>query len=162
MLPNSLTPDRLHLEIASDGTLRAQIEGDRCGLNVQVLRAMPLSAPDTLLVLRDGGGKELGLLENLDGFDAAARLIIEDALQNRYFLPKILKINSIYERFGSAQWEVETDRGPASISTKAMHESVLEIGPNRYMLRDNEENRYEIPNVNDLDEASRMRFAGKF
>jgi hypothetical protein len=162
MLPNSLTPDRLHLETAPDGTLRAQIEGDRCGINVQVLRAMPLSAPDELVVLRDGGGKELGLLEKLKDFDASTRQLLQDALENRYFLPKILKINSIYERFGSAQWEVETDRGPASISTKAMHEAIMEIGPNRYLLRDNEENRFEIPNINELDEASRMRFAGKF
>ncbi|HEX8463321.1 MAG TPA: DUF1854 domain-containing protein [Abditibacterium sp.] len=156
-----LEPRNLHLELAPDGTLRAQITDDRCGLRVEVLRAFPISNAAQNLVLRDGGGKELGVLQDLTGLDAQAQNLIESALASRYFLPKILKINSIFERFGSAVWQVETDRGPVSITSKAMHEAIYEITPNRFLLRDTEENRYEIADVGALDEASQKRFLGK-
>ena len=156
-----INPQKLRLETAPDGTLRAQIEDDRCGLRVEVLRAFPISNAAQNLVLRDGNGKELGVLQNLEGLEISALSLIENALSQRYFLPKILKINSIFERFGSAVWEVETDRGAVSITSKAIHEAIYEITPNRFLLRDTEENRYEIADVSALDETSRSRFLGK-
>lgn len=157
-----LSPDTIKIQQAPDGTLRVQVEGDRCGLRVEVLRAFPISGANENLVLRDGGAKELGILRDLVDLEPEERQLLEKALESRYFLPKILKINSIFERFGSAVWDVVTDRGPTTITTKAMHEAIYEISPSRYLLRDTEENRYEIPDVNALDETSRARFSGKF
>ena len=159
---NYLNPQTLRLEAAPDGTLRLQIEDDRCGLNVEVLRAFPLSHPDENLVFRDGGGAELGVLETLAQLPAEGQQLANEQLARRYFLPKITKIHSIFERFGSSIWEVETDRGPVTISSKPMNESLFEISPRRYILRDLQENRYEIRDVNELDEDSRARFAGKY
>lgn len=153
---------RLHLEIAPDDTLRATIADDRCGRNVEVLRAFPLSSPDEHIVLRDGAGKELGVIEKLSDVPEAHRVLLEEALNRQYFLPRILKINSLYERFGSAIWDVETDRGPVKINSKSMIDSLTELGKGRYMLRDTEDNRYEIREVEQMDEASRQMFAGKF
>ena len=152
---------QLHLEIAPDDTLRVIIEGDRCGRSVQVLRAFPLSAPDEHIVLRDGAGKELGIIEKLSDLDHDRRELVKIALDRQYFLPRILKINSLYERFGSAQWDVETDRGPIIISSKSIIDSLAEIGKGRYLLRDTEDNRYEIRDVEEMDEVSRQFFAGK-
>lgn len=157
-----LDPKSLMLQLAPDGTLRALIGDDRCALRVEAIRAMPLSSPDKNIVLRDGGGKEVALLEDLRALDAKSRELIEAALEKRYFLPQIQQIYSIYERFGSAQWDVETDRGRATINSRAMHESVSEIAPNRYLIRDNEENRFEIRDLTQLDAESKLRFAGKF
>ncbi len=156
-----LDPQNLHIEKASDGTLRATIEGDRCGIRVEVLRAFPISGAEKDLVLRDGGGKELGILTDLTGIEGEQKQLLQDSLADRYFLPKITKINAIFERFGSAIWTVETDRGPTEITTKALHEAIYEVSPTRFMLRDTEENRYEIPDLSALDEDSRKRFSGK-
>ncbi|PQV63807.1 protein of unknown function (DUF1854) [Abditibacterium utsteinense] len=156
-----LNPQNLHIEKASDGTLRATIEGNRCGIHVEVLRAFPISSGEKDLVLRDGGGKELGILADLQGVESAQCNLLQASLANRYFLPKITKINSIFERFGSALWDVETDRGATQITTKALHEAIYEVTPTRFMLRDTEENRYEIPDLSALDEGSRQRFSGK-
>ena len=155
-----LEASQVQIETAPDGTLRA-ILPDRCGLGVQALRAMPLSDENQYIVLRDGKDKELGILETLDGMDARGVELIQIALRKRYFLPKILKINAINERFNSADWDVETDRGRINIQTKAIHEAVIELGGGRILLRDNEENRYEIPNLDELDEISRAKFAGR-
>jgi hypothetical protein len=157
-----LDPQSIKIEAAPDGTLRAQIDGERCAIRLDVLRAFPISGANRNLVLRDGGNKEIGILEDLTSLDAPARALLENALENRYFLPKITKINSILERFGSAVWEVETDRGSTSITTKALHEAIYEVTPSRFLLRDTEESRYEILDVNLLDDASKKRFLGKF
>lgn len=156
-----LEPSRLHVEVAPNGTLRAVIEGERCGRNVVVLRAFPLSAPQDHIVLRDGAGKELGVLESLSVVDERTRGLLQDALDRQYFLPRILKINSLRERFGSAVWGVETDRGPITISSANIIDALTELGSGRYLLRDSEGNRYEIRDVENMDEESQLRFAGK-
>ena len=152
---------QLHLESAPDDTLRAVLQGDKCGRNVQVLRAFPLSSPDENIVLRDGAGKEWGVIEKLKDVDETRRALLQRALDKQYFLPRILKINSLYERFGSAIWDVETDRGPVTINSKSIIDSLSEIGKGRYLLLDTEENRYEIREVEKMDEFSRQLFAGK-
>ena len=160
-MPDFLDLSQLRLEIAPDDTLRVTIEGDRCGRNAQVLRAFPLSSPDEYIVLRDGAGKELGVVEKLSDVKAEQRELLMDALDKQYFLPRVLKIHSLYERFGSAVWDVETDRGPIKINTKSLVDALTEMGDGRYLLRDSEDNRYEIREVEKMDELSQRLFAGK-
>jgi len=157
-----LNPATLVIERAPDSTVRVSNPGDRCGINVQVLRAFPLSHPSRDIVLRDGGGTELGIIDDLAAIEPAGRALLEGALEGRYFLPKITRIDSIIERFGSSVWIVETDRGPVTIHTKAMHEAISELGASRFMVRDIEDNRYEIPDLAKLDLPSQQRFQGKF
>lgn len=156
-----LEPQNLLVEPAPDGTLRATLKGEKCAYRVEVLRAFPISGGERDLVLRDGGGKEIGILADLSSVEAGQRQLLQLSLDNRYFLPKIVKIHSILERFGSAVWKVETDRGETEITTKALHEAIYEVTPTRFMLRDTGDNRFEIPDLNALDEASRQMFAGK-
>lgn len=158
----NISPQDLHLERAPDGTLRAQLLHNRCGLAVDVLRAFPLSHPYQYIVLRDGGGAELGVIEDLQALEPGDRSLLEGALEGRYFLPRITRILAINERFGSATWEVETDKGAATINTKALHEAITEITHNRFMITDVEENRFEIPDVAEMDIQSQQRFMGKF
>ena len=152
---------KLHLEIAPDDTLRAVIEGDRCGRNVQVLRAFPLSSSDEYIVLRDGAGKELGIIERLSDVDEPRRTLLQQALNRHYFLPRVLKINALAERYGAAVWDIETDRGPIVINTSHLIDALTEMENGLYILRDSEGNRYEIRDVERMDEQSRLIFAGK-
>ena len=152
---------KLHLEIAPDDTLRAVIEGDRCGRNVQALRAFPLSAPDSHIVLRDGAGKELGIIERLSAVDEPHRTLLTQSLNKYYFLPRVTKINALKERYGAAIWDIETDRGPIVINTSHLIDALTEMDNGLYILRDTDGNRYEISEVEKMDEASQLIFAGK-
>ena len=156
-----LDPQTLTLEVAPDGTLRAVVPNDRCGLQVEALRAFPLKYPDEYIVLRDGAGKELGVLRDLKSLPAQASTHIRQELHRRYFLPSITAITKVTERFGSSVWELETDRGPRSITTRQMNEAVTEPEPGRYIITDVENNRYEIKDLTALDPDSRARFYGK-
>lgn len=159
---NYLDLAKTHFEHAPDGTLRVVIEGDRCGLRVEARRAFPLSHVREHISLSDGGGNEVGVLRSLDEVAQPARGWLEDELERRYFLPQITAIYEIVERFGSSVWDLQTDRGRITVSTRQMHESVHEVEPNRFLLTDAENNRYEIKDLRALDEKSQARFVGKY
>lgn len=156
-----LDPNTTVFETAPDGTLRVTV-ADRCGLRVEAIRAFPLSHPEAHIVLRDGGGKELGVLRHLQDVAPEIRELLSTQLQRRYFLPKIIGLDGITERFGSSVWDLQTDRGSCTVTTRQMNEAVFEIEPGRYIITDVEGNRYEIPSMADLDEDSRARFQGKY
>ena len=156
-----LDPATTVFETAPDGTLRVTVPGDRCGLRVEVMRAFPLKHPEEQIVLRDGGGEEIGVLRDLKSLPENVREQLREQLRRRYFLPRVLAILDVKERFGSSQWELETDRGRRNVTTRVMHEAIFEIEPGRFLLTDVEENRYEIPDLNALDDDSRARFLGK-
>ncbi|HEX8551281.1 MAG TPA: DUF1854 domain-containing protein [Abditibacteriaceae bacterium] len=155
-----LDPKTTRLETAPDGTLRAHA-AHGCAMEVDALRTFPLSHPRAYISLRDGKGKELGIIETIDALDSSSRELLDESLRRRYFLPKITAILEASERFGSSQWEVETDRGPRTLSTGVINEAVTEVEPGRYLITDVEGNRFEIPDLMQLDEASRARFLGK-
>jgi hypothetical protein len=157
-----LDPQTTLIERAPDNTLRVMVPDVRCGLKVEVLRAFPLSHPDENIVLRDGGGAEIGVLRRLADVPQPARGLLEEQLRRRYFLPRITKILDISERFGSAVWEVETDRGPRHVVTEQLHEALHEMeAGRRFLLTDADGNRYEIKDLRELDEESQARFLGK-
>jgi len=156
-----LDPQTTIIERAPDNTLRV-VAKERCGLKVEVLRAFPLSHPRENIVLRDGGGEEVGVLFRLDEVPAAVRALLDEELRRRYFLPRITKILDISERFGSAVWEVETDRGARHVVTEQLHEALHEMeAGRRFLLTDADGNRYEIEDLRELDEESQARFLGK-
>ena len=157
-----LDVNKTHFEYAPDGTLRAIIEGEKCALRVEARRAFPLSHEREHISLRDGADKEIGVLRSLDEVPQPAREWIEAQLERRYFLPQVTAIYDIIERFGSSVWDLQTDRGRVTVSTRQMHEAVHEVEPGRFLITDAENNRYEIKAISALDEQSRARFAGKY
>lgn len=156
-----LDPATTIFETAPDGTLRVVVADDRCGLRVEALRAFPLKYPEEHIVLRDGAGKELGVLRDLQSVSEPVRELLREQLRRRYFLPQIMGIFKVTERFGSSIWDLQTDRGARSVTTRQMNEAVSEIGPGRYLLTDVENNRYEIKDLNALDAESQARFMGQ-
>ncbi len=156
-----LDPKTTLFEQAPDGTLRVIVPEVKCAIRVEPLRAFPLSHPEEQIVLRDGKNKEVGTLEKLSEVPEPAQSWLREGLHRRYFLPQITAISNVTERFGSSIWELQTDRGPRSITTRQMNEAVAEAELGRYIITDVENNRYEIKDLNALDPDSRARFYGK-
>ncbi|MBV9468697.1 MAG: DUF1854 domain-containing protein, partial [Abitibacteriaceae bacterium] len=121
---NYLDPHSTVFEIGPDGTLRVIVPDDRCGLRVDAFRAFPLSHPEEYIVLRDGNNKEIGALRDVKELPPQAASLVREQLRRRYFLPRVTAIYNITERFGSSVWELETDRGRCTVTTKAMNEAV--------------------------------------
>src|SRR5579871_4939332 len=92
-------------------TLRLTIEEERSVLKIAVMRAFPLSHPHEYLSVRDGAHKEVGLIVNAAELDGESQRRVTEELERRYLIPVIRRVIRIIERFGTVDWEVETDRG---------------------------------------------------
>jgi hypothetical protein len=135
-------------------TLRLTIEDEASYLKVSVMRAFPLSHPNQYLSVRDGEYKEIGLLVDPTTLDRDNQSLLAEELERRYVVPVIRRIIGIKERFGTVDWEVETDRGVRTFTTRNMREKVVQPSPGRYLLTDVDENRYDVRDLAALDPAS--------
>ncbi len=135
-------------------------------LEVSLARLFPLSEPEEWIAVLNTEGKELGVLATLHGLPHESLSAVREELAHRYLIPRITRILSGRERFGILEWEVETDRGPATFqmrnSAEHIHhghggggENVQQSSANRLSLTDVEGNRYDIPDIEALDAASR-------
>ena len=135
-------------------TLRLTVEDDRSVLKAAVVRAFPLSHPERYFSVRDGANKEVGLIVNATELDEESRRLVAEDLERRYVVPVIRRVLTVKERFGTIDWEVETDRGVCRFTTRNTRENVVQPSPGRYLLTDVEGNRYDVRDLTALDPAS--------
>lgn len=148
-----LEPGRVRLE-RHGASLRLTIEEEVCYPRVTVVRMFPLSDPETYLSVRDAANKEVGIITRLADVDEQARKLIREELERRYLVPVIRRVLTVKERFGTVDWQVETDRGRRAFTTRNLRENVAQPQPGRYILSDTDGNRYDIPDLSALDAAS--------
>lgn len=122
-------------------------------LSVQVHAPFPLTAPGRYVAFCDQEDQQIGLLEDIRQLDPESRSLVEEALQFRYFLPKITQILSVAWDNGIIKWKVVTDRGPHTFEVLSRYD-VRALGANRFLVRDIDGNRYDIPDVAALDVKS--------
>ena len=151
---NFLTGDKLRFE-RHGAHLRLFYGEERCFTNVHVCRSFPLSMPDQYISVREGEKIEIGLIRKLSDLQGDQRVMVEEELKRRYVIPIITKVLRIKERFGVVDWTVETNRGPRDFTTRDMRENVTRPSPGRYVLTDVDGNRYDIPNMEEMDARSR-------
>jgi len=137
-------------------TLRLTLEGECSYPKVTAVRAFPISQPARHVSIRDGKGHEVGLITDLQSLEPTGRALVEEELARRYVIPVILRVKSSKERFGTVEWTVDTDRGERRLTTRHLREESANPSPGRYLLTDVDGNRYDVPNLNALDPASRM------
>jgi hypothetical protein len=130
--------------------LGATLHGDQSLLQAAVVRIFPLSRPEAYFSVRDGGGKEVGVLVSLDGMDPGSAALVRTELERRYMTFRLTAVRRAQERFGIVEWEVETDRGPCHFSTRDLRESVIRLPNRQYVLSDVEGNRFEIVDLSAL------------
>jgi hypothetical protein len=123
--------------------------------DVIVTHTFPVSRPGRFVLLRDGRGREIGLIADADALDRESRDVLAAELDRSYFMPRILSVSAIEDEFGIATWHVITDRGPTQFQVRARSESIWYYGAGRYLIRDVEGNRFDIPSLSALDPRSR-------
>jgi hypothetical protein len=128
-----------------DGTIFQNVE-PRC--------LFPSSNGRKFITLLDENGTEQAVIRDLDNLPKDQRQVIEDCLTEYYLIPHIVKILNTTEKFGLITLDTETDRGPARIEIRNLLYGFKQVG-NRLLLRDSNDNRYEIPDLRQLDAKSR-------
>ena len=118
-------------------------------------RLFPVSVRDKYITLLDEGGVEQAVIRDVNTLSKDQREIIEDCLAEYYLIPKILRSQDCHERFDGLTLFTETDRGPANIEIRILLKG-FRLDGIRVLVRDINDNRYEIPDINRLDNLSRQ------
>lgn len=121
---------------------------------VHVVRAFPVSAPDDGLSLMSADGHELLWIDRLDGLEGPARALIEQALDEREFMPVIMRLAGVSGYVTPCTWRVDTDRGEASFVLKG-EEDIRRMGNGSLLITDSDGIHYLLRDVAALDRTSR-------
>jgi len=124
--------------------------------NLEPRRLFPLSGLEKYITLLNEEGVEQAIIRDLRSLPASERQIIESCLSEYYLIPKVTKINDRIEKFGVLSFDVETDRGPATIEIRNVIHGLKLLYGTRVLMRDSNDNRYEIPDLSKLDKRSRQ------
>lgn len=127
--------------------------------NLQPRRLFPVSDRTRYVSLLDSTGAEQAVIRDLTVLPAEQQQIITECLEEYYLVPKILSITDFKERFDGITLYTETDHGPANIEIRTLMHGLRMDGPVRALVRDVNDNRYEIPDVTKLDLRSRQILA---
>ena len=88
-----------------------------------------------------------------------SREAVEEALREYYLIPRIIRILDRDEKYGILKWTVETDRGIRSFDIRNRQSDIKTIYGNRVLIKDSDDNRYEIPDWEKLDIKSYKKIA---
>lgn len=140
--------------------LRAKLEnenGEREEKNwdrVFLHRAFPFDDPYEYISVLDKDQNEIGIIGDLRNIEPNMRKLIEEELERKYYTPTIKAIKQIKERYGFSHWKVETDIGPMQFTVQDTYRSIIRVTSTRLFVVDMNGNRYEIPDIHELDRKS--------
>lgn len=147
-----------------NGIISLEIEGGVYPW-VEIYAATPLSNPYRMISIRnrlEPDLREIGMIESLEDIAPQFQEIVKKALDERYYIPHILKIKSVRDSYTTLVWEVITNRGSAEILLKDPHEHIRQIGPDAFIFIDIDEGSYKIEDIKKLDKKSRFLFEKYF
>lgn len=140
--------------------LCVRVDDGRELVDVRPAPAFPVSEAADYVAFLDSRDREVLLLGHLHRLDEQSRRCLEEELGRVYFVPRITAIYHIEDAHGAARWEVETDRGFRVFDVRD-REDVRLLQGRRVLLQDADGNRYEIPDIGELDERSRKLLDGE-
>ena len=125
--------------------------------NLEPRRLFPLSGLEKYITLLDQEGVEQAIIRDLRTLPKEERETIEACLREYYLIPKVEKIDACIEKYGVLSIHTQTDRGPALIEIRNVLHGLKLLYGTRVLLRDTNDNRYEIPDLRLLDKQSRIK-----
>ena len=127
------------------------------------VRCFPASRPDDFISLRmwdrDGQERELGIVRRLGQWSARSQELIRAALARRYFLRRITRIDDIKLEYGHLLFDVSTDQGPCRFTMRWTQSQAQDFGARGKVLSDLEDNRFLVPDVDELPPRERRALA---
>lgn len=119
-------------------------------------RLFPVTDTEHYISLLDEKEKEIALIRNMSDLDEASRCVLEDCFREYYMIPKISQILEVHDKFGVLEFKVMSDRGEIAFRIRNRHSDIKNLyGTGRIVIRDSNDNRYEIPCFDNLDRHSK-------
>ena len=115
----------------------------------------PFTNHDMYITLLNKEEREVGFVRKLDEIDEQSQKALLECFREYYMIPKITGIIECEEKFGALKWTVDTDRGIIKFTIRNRHSDIKHLrGTNLVIIRDSNDNRYEIPDQTALDARS--------
>lgn len=118
------------------------------------VRAFPISAPADGLSLISDNGHELAWVANMETLPNQMRVLIEEELARREFMPEILSISNVSSFATPSTWQVETDRGDTELLLKA-EDHIRRLTHSNLLITDGHGVNFLIRDIDQLDNHSR-------
>ena len=125
--------------------------------NVEPRRLFPISGLRKYITLLDNDEKEVAIIRNLDSLMDDSKKAVEQCLNEYYLIPKITKVYEVKEVSGNINMHVLTDKGERKFEIWHRYNDIKIIHGTRMLFRDMADNRYEIEDIDKLDNSSRIK-----
>ena len=137
--------------------INAHLQLEKRFPRVYLRRAFPAEEAYKYISVAGKDGKEVGMIPDISIFPDAQRKLLKAELDHRYFMPKILRIDKVTDRFGQTILETLTDIGPITVAVRDIYRNLFRLSSGSVIITDADGNRYEIPNPGALDKKSYKR-----
>ncbi len=121
---------------------------------IKILRAFPYSDKNRYILLNDQENEEIGIIKDVKLLDSKSQKIVINELKKKYFIPKILKVHSIELQRRVPCWNVQTNKGNIIFKVRRSR-NIKFVASNHLVIKDNNGNKYEIPDITKLDIKSK-------
>lgn len=149
-----LTPENAAFSIRN-GLLYLTLDGEE--KRVTLFRQFPFDLLWEYISVLDEEEHELGIIRDVSLFEADTKSLLERELKKRYYTVAISAILSVKERFGFSYWRVMTSEGELKFTLRDTLRSIHSVNGSRVFFSDVNGNRYEIPDLHQLDTKSRKQ-----
>lgn len=128
-------------------------DGEKYSL-LQPKRLFPISGLTKYIALLDDKGNDVAIIRNIDNLMPESKEAVQHCLDEFYMIPKIQKLIKRTEKFQIWLWTVETDKGTYTFEIIDAPNSIKVLYDGRILIKDANDNRYEIPDLTKLDKRS--------
>lgn len=123
--------------------------------NLEPKMLFPFTNHVGYITLLDEDEREVRFVRDLTELDDASQQALQACFREYYMIPKITRLIDCEDKFGTLKWTVDTDRGEITFQIRNRHSDIKRLwGTNRVIIRDSNDNRYEIPDHTVMDKRS--------
>ena len=117
-------------------------------------RLFPKSGSDRYIVLLNTDGDQVAIIRDLNNIIPESREVVQKALEEYYMIPRISKFIRMTEKYKIWMWTAQTDKGVITFEIRNHIASVKPLYDGRVLIKDADDNRYEIPDYRKMDKKS--------
>lgn len=136
--------------------LRLTVDNDRSYPTVRPVWAAPLSCPNRYLVLLNARGEEIVMIPDPGELPPDSLAAVREELRRRYLTTHIQKVYHARVEYEATYWRAQTNRGEREFITVNLQENAIWLDAHHLLLLDVDGNRFEIPDMTQLDAQSQQ------
>ena len=139
--------------------LKVEMYDGRVFEDVEARRLFPVTGVYKYITLLDSEGAEQAVIRDLRNLTPDSRAVVEEVLGEYYLVPKITQIEKIINKKVKIIFHVITDNGPREFEVKSIYSDIKTLYDGRVLIKDSNDNRCEISNLNALSRDSQRLMA---